>query len=484
MPEIAMQNLSNDDDDDEHPRPESQNDEEPSVKKRRIETGPHVVCQWFLKGECKFGVRCLSQHPQLTVPPQIRPPGLPAFLPQTRILPPKAQLFANKFRPPLNRPLLPSVGNVPRFQPNTAPQSFGTTPQQEVCKFFQQGTCKFGGKCRSTHPQSSLAIPRNIYFSPALRIPSIPPLGVKRITGSKPGEDCRFFLRGNCQFGDECRAVHDQNKLKVKAKNNHKEIQQAEEKFQAAQVNKQLEKHLYTSEDKISEINSAESEIESEENMPPTEQKIPESYHQIELEAADEEVQTLKKKPLKPLMIKKADVCAFYLRGECKFNERCRAKHPTGLEGRNRTARSLARIQRSFVNGIGLANSMAGLPQGRSNLSYPAQFIPLNQNLGPGGDPNIGIGNSVGYSQELNVPGQDFSNEQPAGSISDIGSRGTVASGYVGGDFQEIGHGHDQLPIGNLHNNEHFDLRGNMTPEINNGPKTAYQFDPFFRIQY
>lgn len=51
-----------------------------------------------------------------------------------------------------------------------------------VCKFFRKGKCKYGDECRFIHNNH---------------------------VEEKTSSACKFFVRGNCKYGDGCRFIHN-----------------------------------------------------------------------------------------------------------------------------------------------------------------------------------------------------------------------------------------------------------------------------------
>jgi hypothetical protein len=133
------------------------------------------VCQAFRKGYCKFGTSCNFLH-TLNLRPQYTPPPTP-----TRLL------------------------SAPALKPATAP------PAIPVCKnWADKGFCKFGPACRFRHG----VIPSNpptpkAPFSISTGLPSTStPSG--NAASAPPDRDlCKFFQQGHCRFGDSCKHSHD-----------------------------------------------------------------------------------------------------------------------------------------------------------------------------------------------------------------------------------------------------------------------------------
>lgn len=99
-------------------------------------------------------------------------------------------------------------------------------PKKENCKFYSLGKCKFGDKCKSFHPRGALnaaAFGAIRAFSPGVVIPSVLPtvpfvpfaaspfqVGV-RTAPRRPRDKnatCPFFAKGECKFGSKCQKSH------------------------------------------------------------------------------------------------------------------------------------------------------------------------------------------------------------------------------------------------------------------------------------
>jgi len=72
-------------------------------------------------------------------------------------------------------------------------QEAAPPPGSIACRFFAQGSCKFGNKCRFHHSQQALNRNQNRFAAPA----------------PAPGSPCRFFAQGRCRYGQDCRFSHD-----------------------------------------------------------------------------------------------------------------------------------------------------------------------------------------------------------------------------------------------------------------------------------
>jgi len=79
-----------------------------------------------------------------------------------------------------------------------APLHQGPPPPSSsiACRFFAQGNCKFGSKCRFHHSQQAMNRHQNRLNTPA----------------PAPGSPCRYFSQGRCKYGQDCRFTHDLSK--------------------------------------------------------------------------------------------------------------------------------------------------------------------------------------------------------------------------------------------------------------------------------
>ncbi|KAH8701348.1 hypothetical protein GQ44DRAFT_693493 [Phaeosphaeriaceae sp. PMI808] len=84
-----------------------------------------------------------------------------------------------------------------------------------LCKFFAQGTCKRGGFCHFIHEKASSAqsdFGTRDSASPDARTPLIDITTATRDDNrSEPLQVCRFFLQGLCYYGDRCKNQHAPN---------------------------------------------------------------------------------------------------------------------------------------------------------------------------------------------------------------------------------------------------------------------------------
>lgn len=63
-----------------------------------------------------------------------------------------------------------------------------------ACRYFAQGTCKYGDSCHFVHEHSSTTLPR------------LEPLHIENKATST--SICSFFIKGRCSKGDQCRFSH------------------------------------------------------------------------------------------------------------------------------------------------------------------------------------------------------------------------------------------------------------------------------------
>ena len=98
---------------------------------------PKRICPYFQTGNCLYGDRCRDAH---AMPGE---PGDPKAVPET----PQIQA-------PSPAPTQPANGHQ-------SARPFDPKPGKPVCKFFQQGYCKYAGKCRDQHDLTrAMANPR------------------------------------------------------------------------------------------------------------------------------------------------------------------------------------------------------------------------------------------------------------------------------------------------------------------------------------
>lgn len=91
----------------------------------------------------------------------------------------------------------------------------GEDPAGGPCRFFAAGNCRFGQSCRYSHNDSGTGhspscCERNVCNNidplswssgaPLLQDPAPPPASIA----------CRFFAQGSCKFGNKCRFHHSQ----------------------------------------------------------------------------------------------------------------------------------------------------------------------------------------------------------------------------------------------------------------------------------
>ncbi|KAI5895003.1 uncharacterized protein SCHCODRAFT_02598251 [Schizophyllum commune H4-8] len=110
-----------------------------------------------------------------------------------------------------------SISSKPSSRPSPRDSSGSSpAPGQDVCRFWLKGTCMHGKNCRYKHSNES----RNVFDkSPAPRGNSTSrasPRGSSTSSpapwgssASAPGRDvCRFWLKGDCKYGNSCRYEH------------------------------------------------------------------------------------------------------------------------------------------------------------------------------------------------------------------------------------------------------------------------------------
>lgn len=159
-------------------------------KRKEPSSDEKTDCKFFLQNSCKFGDRCRNIHD-------------------------RKKLKTGGDGKPSIKILDPSVPGVE------------STTTGEICKWLTKGACKFGARCRNFHPPGSI-IPRpaSIYqfapFSVGDTQSTDPTKSGESQTG-QPGQPagpapagkrerentlCKFYLRGDCKFGDRCRSIH------------------------------------------------------------------------------------------------------------------------------------------------------------------------------------------------------------------------------------------------------------------------------------
>jgi len=199
------------------------------LKRKREEEEKDIECKFFLRGHCRFGARCRNKHDpkkaktRSSIPPgrfggrlSSLPPGLSGLLPG--LLPGHGGLGGqpgNLSFPgglpglPGQPGNLPFPGGLPGFPgglpgglpggmsglpglpglPGTLPSA--AKPGADPCKFFAKGDCKFGINCRNSHI-----------------LPALNPFQPAPTNGELEMTVCPFFLKGVCKFGFQCRAIH------------------------------------------------------------------------------------------------------------------------------------------------------------------------------------------------------------------------------------------------------------------------------------
>jgi len=114
---------------------------------------------------------------------------------------------ANNSQPPFASPFGGGNPNAPKQNDNRPP-----------CRFFAQGKCRNGDNCKFSHvipgqQGSSTNPPSQSSFGAAPNSNPSPYGGNGWSTPSNNSkkEPCRFFAQGKCKFGDKCKNSHDTN---------------------------------------------------------------------------------------------------------------------------------------------------------------------------------------------------------------------------------------------------------------------------------
>jgi len=76
----------------------------------------------------------------------------------------------------------------------TSPEvlSAGDSGVKPYCRFFQRGYCRYGDDCRYSHDESAPI--------------SVPKFGV--LPHPRSATPCRFFQKGFCRYGEQCKFAH------------------------------------------------------------------------------------------------------------------------------------------------------------------------------------------------------------------------------------------------------------------------------------
>jgi hypothetical protein len=80
------------------------------------------------------------------------------------------------------------------------------------CKFLAQGYCRNGNSCAFSHegnPSTQTNFERPGSALPDTQMLNLDPvIATYNDTGIKPSQICRFFLQGSCNYGVKCRNLH------------------------------------------------------------------------------------------------------------------------------------------------------------------------------------------------------------------------------------------------------------------------------------
>ena len=100
----------------------------------------------------------------------------------------------------------------------------------EICKFNQEGFCKFGGRCSKTH-ENEICASRNECINPECN--------------KRHPRKCRYFLKfGYCKFGDNCAYSH-----------------MVDKNAKVDQLEKEMEKLKHEKNEKVAKVEKQEKEI-------------------------------------------------------------------------------------------------------------------------------------------------------------------------------------------------------------------------------
>ncbi|KAL0490917.1 zinc finger CCCH domain-containing protein [Acrasis kona] len=179
------------------------------------------------------------------------------------------------------------------------------------CKFYQNGSCKAGHKCRFAHeplspqPHTSIKYTQtSSSLSPQVHTPirsnsysSSPSFGVNPITGSKY---CKFYINGFCRNGEACGYAHEQQPVD--------QLSSSMEKIQLYHQQNLYQQHLQqqiTNNSFILQNHMLLQQDISPSSSPPL----------SDSSQSSQEAENLPK------------VCPFFLKGSCLYGDRCRNSH-------------------------------------------------------------------------------------------------------------------------------------------------------------